>query len=166
MEFEFDDYTCNQFFFDNYNDDELLFFTATEITRFKYKEDYDNQEETIYTLNNFLVDPPNFGVFNKDQDKCIVTSVNDILFVDLRSKFEMDIDDRENISEILNILADDTHFYILANKKNEIVGYYLLMIEINDPEKEAIYLINWQNQLNIRQVDLNFLRDKNDKDEM
>ena len=78
----------------------------------------------------------------------------------------MDIDERESISEILNILADDTYFYILANKKNEVIGYYLLMIEINDPEKEAIYLINWQNKTNIRQVDLNFLRDKNDKNEM
>ena len=78
----------------------------------------------------------------------------------------MDIDERENISEILNILADDTYFYILANKKNDIIGYYLLMIEINDPEKEAIYLINWQNKTNIRQVDLNFLRDTNDKGEM
>lgn len=38
MEFEFDDYTCSQFFFDNENDDELLFFTATEIIRFKYNE--------------------------------------------------------------------------------------------------------------------------------
>ena len=74
-----------------------------------------------------------------------MTSVNDILFIDLKSNFEMDIDDRENISDIRNILADDTHFYILANKKNDVVGYYLLMIEINDPEKEAIYLINWQN---------------------
>ena len=55
----------------------------------------------------------------------------------------MDIDERENISEILNILADDTYFYILANKKNDITGYYLLMIEINDPEKDPIYLINW-----------------------
>ena len=113
-----------------------------------------------------MLDPPNFGVFNKTQDKCIVTSIKDILFIDLRSNFEMDIDEREQISEILNILADDTYFYILANKKNDVIGYYLLMIEIDDPEKEAIYLINWQNKTNIRQVDLNFLRDKNDKNEM
>lgn len=38
MEFEFDDYTCSQFFFDNEDDNELLFFTATEIIRFKYNE--------------------------------------------------------------------------------------------------------------------------------
>jgi len=65
MEFEFDDYTCNQFFFDNDNDNELLFFTATEIIRFKYKEEDADQEDTVYTLRNFLLDPPNFGVFNK-----------------------------------------------------------------------------------------------------
>jgi hypothetical protein len=60
-------------------------------------------------------------------------------------------------------LADEKYFYILANKKYEILGYYLLMIEIDHPEKEAIYLINWTNKLSIRQVDLNFLEDKNDE---
>jgi hypothetical protein len=60
-------------------------------------------------------------------------------------------------------LADEKYFYILANKKYETLGYYLLMIEIDHPEKEAIYLINWTNKLSIRQVDLNFLEDKNDE---
>ena len=82
--------------------------------------------------------------------------------MNLKNGYELDIDDQENISDILNILADDKYFYVLANKKHDILGYYLLMIEINHPEKDPIYLINWTNKCNIRQVDLNFLEDYND----
>ena len=82
MDFEFDDYTCSQFFFNNENNKELFFFTATEIIKLKYTLD-DDREETIYTLKNYLVDPPNFGIFNVDQTKCIITSRADILFIDM-----------------------------------------------------------------------------------
>lgn len=36
MEFAFDDFTCCQFFFDVENSNELIFFTATEVFKFKY----------------------------------------------------------------------------------------------------------------------------------
>ena len=161
MEFAFDDFTCCQFFFDCENSDELIFFTATEVFKFKYKEKED-QEQSLYTLSNWLLDPPNFGIFSKDQQKCIITSCKDILYVNLKTGFEMDIDEQENISDVCNILADEKYFYILANKKADVLGYFLLMIEIDHPEKEAIYLINWTNKLSIRQVDLNFMEDYND----
>lgn len=47
---------------------------------------------------------------------------------------EVDLDDQENISEILNIIGDERYFYVLANKKDGILGYYLLMIDIMNPE--------------------------------
>ena len=46
----------------------------------------------------------------------------DILFVDITAKTEIDIDDRENISSIQNIIADEKNFYILANKKDAKLG--------------------------------------------
>lgn len=104
-----------------------------------------------------MLDPPNFGVFNSDQTICILTSINDILWIDLKSNKEVDLDDQENIGDILNILGDEKYFYILANKRHEKLGFYLLMIEIENPEKPAIYLINWSNKSNIRDVDLNFM---------
>ena len=123
----------------------------------------DDREETIYTLKNYLVDPPNFGIFNEDQTKCIITSRADILFIDLQTKRELDIDDKEGISDIMNVLADEKYFYILANKKDNVIGYYLIMMEIDKPERDTIYLINWKNKTSIQQVDLNFLQDKNDE---
>ena len=92
LEFEFDDFTCVQFFFNKKNNNELLFFTATEIFKFNLLKDSDN-EETLYTLNNFLLDPPSFGIFNDDQSICIVTSRKDILFVNLNTGVEVDIDE-------------------------------------------------------------------------
>jgi hypothetical protein len=47
---------------------------------------------------------------------------------------EVDLDDQEGISELMNILGDENYFYVLANKKNGIIGYYLLMIDIMNPE--------------------------------
>lgn len=156
MDFEFDEYTGSQFFFNIKNNEELFFFKATEITKLKYMLD-DDREETIYTLKNYLVDPPNFGIFNEDQTKCIITSRADILFIDLQTKRELDIDDKEGISDIMNVLADEKYFYILANKKDNVIGYYLIMMEIDKPERDTIYLINWKNKTSIQQVDLNFL---------
>lgn len=111
----------------------------------------------MYELKNFLLDPPNFGCFNEDQTICILTSINDIIWINLNTLKEVDLDEQENIGDILNILGDEKYFYILANKRKDILGYYLLMIEIENPTKPAIYLINWTNKFNIRDVDLNFM---------
>ena len=107
-----------------------------------------------------------FGVFNLDQTKCIVTSFNDVLFLDLETGYERDIDENESIADILNVLADETYFYVLANKKHDLLGYYLLLVDIQNPEEPAKYLINWSNKNCIKQVDLHFMHDYNDDGEM
>jgi len=67
----------------------------------------------------------------------------------------------------MNVIADDKYFYILANKKDNVIGYYLIMMEIDRPERgDTIYLINWKNKTSIQQVDLNFLKDENDEGRM
>jgi len=63
------------------------------------------QEKTLYTFKNYLMDPPNYGVFSGSQSKCIVCSVNDILFMDLNKSYELDIDAKENVGDILNIIC-------------------------------------------------------------
>ena len=111
-----------------------------------------------------------FGVFNLDQTKCILTSFDDVLYIDLETGDERDIDATESISDILNVVADERYFYVLANKKHDLLGYYLLLVDIADPEitpqKPAKYLINWSNKNCIKQVDLHFMHDVNDEGEM
>ena len=110
-----------------------------------------------------MIDPPLFGIFSKCQTKCIVTSINDVLFIDLKTGFELDIDAKENVSNILNIVSDEDYFYIIANKKHDVIGYYLFMMDINKPTAEFEYLINWTNKMNIKSIDLQFLVDEADE---
>ena len=92
-------------------------------------------------MENKLTDYPRFGVFNKKHTIFIVTSNYDILFVNMLEPTEIDIDEQEEIGSIQNIVADETYFYVLANKRKEKVGVFLLMIHIEDPDRDCIYLI-------------------------
>lgn len=87
-----------------------------------------------------------------------------MLFVDIQNDTEVDIDEKEKISDIQNIVSDDKFFYVLANRKNKKIGYYLFMFEIekaHDKDYKYTYLINWMNKTKIAQVDINFLEEVN-----
>ena len=154
-DFEFKD-ACITFHFNKKNSNELYFFTQTELFKWDYTDE-GKQRETVYNLENELGEQPKFGQFSPDQKKFIVTSAVDILYVDTNKKYEVDFDDKEDISNIENILADDKHFYVLANKKEGRLGYYLLSIEIDNPDKESEYLINWNNKLDIGNCDIQMM---------
>tara|TARA_B110000285_G_C15135793_1_gene626806 strand:+ start:1683 stop:2189 length:507 start_codon:yes stop_codon:yes gene_type:complete len=157
--FDFPD-ACIRFHFDISDDKCLIFFSMTKVFKFDYLLEEDNIS-VIYELDNELDDIPKFGVFNANQSKFIVNSSQDVLYVDMEKKLEIDLDEREGISIILNIIRsnDDKHFYILANKKNEMLGYYLFDVSINNPVEESQYLINWNNKLNISDVDMHILEE-------
>ena len=87
----------------------------------------------------------------------IVTSSKDILYVNMVEEIEVDIDDAEGISDIKNIIYKNNHFYIIANKKDQKLGYYLLDYDQDEPEKEAAYLIQWDNKLDIGDVNMSIL---------
>ena len=55
--------------------------------------DASGKRKTIYKFENPLEEQPNFGIFNDDQTKFIVTSALDILFVDMNTELEIDIDE-------------------------------------------------------------------------
>ena len=142
---------CIQFIFKSTKDDELLFFDKKRVFSFNYKTE---KKQTIYQMNNELGDTPNFGIFNNDQSIFIVTSSKDLLYVDTRNGLEIDLDDREEVSNLQNIITDDEYFYVLANKKEKRLGYYLFKVNVYDPEEESEYLINWTNKLDIGDCDL------------
>ena len=65
-------------------------------------------------------------------------------------------------------MADDHYFYILANKKEGKLGFYLYKLVFNKPysdkgKKESDYLIRWNNKLDIADVDV-ALMDEKDKE--
>lgn len=65
------------------------------------------------------------------------------------------------MANIQAIHACDQYFYVLANKKSDRLGYYFFSINIDNPEEEPDYFMNWTNKLDIACADLNVLREYN-----
>lgn len=128
--------------------------------KFDYKSNQLNRE-FVYQIQNQCEDFPNFGYFNQSQNKFIITSSQDCLYVDTEKNIEIDLDEQEMIANIQNIMSDEERFYVFANKKEGRLGYYLFSIDIDDPEKEPEYFINWTNKLDIANCDLSLLKERN-----
>ena len=71
---------------------------------------------------------------------------------------EIDLAEQEGVAGVESVLADETDFYVLANKREHKLGYYLFTVNQDDPEgvrgspgprSEKKYLINWNNKLDI-----------------
>lgn len=159
---------CTQFEFSVDDEGELLFFTSDQLFAFRHADEEKTKKQlrrqaagervtlderyrrrSVYRYRNRLDCQPNFGQFSRDQSKFIVTSNENLLFVDMREGDEIDLDEREGIGQIETIAADDAHFIILANKKDGKLGYFLLVMSIDNPHKPARYLMNWQSRIDI-----------------
>jgi len=95
---------CMQFDFDKKSNDHLIFFSNEEVFRYNYVSE---EKQTIYTYKNPLEEQPTFGVFNEDQTKFMVTSDEDIIFVNIKTGREIDFDEREGLGNIQNIIHDE-----------------------------------------------------------
>jgi len=76
------------------------------------------------------------------------------LFVDIVKGDEVDIFDKEGVSEIKSITSDDENFWILGNRKQNDkgisnLGIYLFSINLTNPRGESNYLLQWTNKLDI-----------------
>lgn len=156
-DFEFKE-ACIQFEFNNKNSKELLFFTREEVFKWDYLDEA-KEKEQFYKFDNALDANPKFGVFNSDQSKFIITSSEDILFVDIHKQIEIDLDEREEVSAIQNIISDKENFYCLANKKESRLGFYLFSVSMEDPDKSSEYLIKWTNKLDIGNCDMHIMKE-------
>ena len=65
------------------------------------------------------------------------------------------------INEIRTILYDeeDEEFYLVANKKNELLGFFVIKFKFDDPTKFEEITV-WRNKLQIGDVTLRILRGK------
>ena len=77
--------------------------------------------------------------------------------MDISKALEIDLDEREDVSQIRNIYASKNCFYVLANKKSRKLGYYLFTVNIEKPDENSEYLINWNNKLDINNCNLQVL---------
>ena len=92
----------------------------------------------------------------------MVATFYDVLFVDLVNHQEFDIDDQFHIGDIRSIVYIKKSYYLLANKFQKLLGYYLIQIKENDPcNNEPTYLINWKSRLDISDANLYLLDNPN-----
>ena len=93
----------------------------------------------------------------------VVATTTDLHYVNIDTTYEVDIDQGEYITDIEAIAADENTFYILANKKDQRLGYYLVMIDNQNPHKDAgrpsRYLISWTNKLDFADANMYLMKE-------
>ena len=90
----------------------------------------------------------------------IVTSANDCLYMDIKTKYSADLDDRENIKAIQKVFSHGDNFYILCNKRNHQLGFHLLIFDTNKPEEKCVQLVGWNHMLDIANAEIQLLKFK------
>jgi hypothetical protein len=101
--------------------------------------------------------------FDKTQTKVIVASTDDVLWIDIANRVELDIDNEYQIRDIKSILFIEDKFYVLANKYQRKLGYFLLEIDVNLDQslkkgKGVRYVIKWENKLEIDDASLQYIK--------
>jgi len=116
---------------------------------------------TIFKFKERFLSQPQFFHPNEDQTILVTASNRDGVYLNMRTNQEIDIDDTYNIAAIKEITydEDDKIFYILTNKLNEKLGFFVLSMKENDPEG-AKFLIKWKNKLDIGDTNFYVLRNR------
>lgn len=91
----------------------------------------------------------------------MVSSATDCLYVDWQKKFELDVDETYEVTKIKSLIydAEEGAWYILANKYEEKLGFFVLKLFELEPEKGR-FLIRWRNKLENGNPNIFVLRDK------
>jgi hypothetical protein len=120
----------NQFVFKERSPDEILVADSHQIMSFNYET---GESSSLYVFQNYLNSQPVYCVFNKGQDKVVIATFYDVLYVDIKKDLEVDIDNLYHVGDIRSIVNFENKFYVLANKQERLLGYYLLEIDEKTP---------------------------------
>ena len=72
---------------------------------------------------------------------------------------EIDVDDKFLLGDIKSILFKNNKFYVLANKSEKKLGYFLLELDHDlNLCKAPKYVIKWENKLEIDDASLNIFQ--------
>lgn len=84
-----------------------------------------------------------------------------LIYVDMRKKepFEINFAVNENLDDFKQISANETHFFVIANKRNRMLGFYMFQIEIENPNREVEYFLGWVNKTDISDVDICLMKE-------
>ena len=90
-----------------------------------------------------------------------MSSPEDCVYVNMHRNYELDIDQTFGIDVIKGILYDEVHqlFFLLCNKYNEKLGFYVMKIAEHDPHRTK-FMIKWKNKSDIGDPFMCILEDK------
>lgn len=93
--------------------------------------------EVIHMFNPPLLCQPDYFVADPEQRRFVIASSDDGIWVDLKTRREVDLDRLYKIRMILNILYDSEtkEFYMLSNKRHGKLGFFLVKFCSNEPKK-------------------------------
>lgn len=162
-DFEFKD-ACPQFEFNRRNSQELLMFTQEEVCLIDYMQAHIEMRQIVHEVKNQLDASPTTGIFSDDQTKFVMASSSSCLYVDLKKNLEIDIDQKEEVDEIMSAICVKDQFYVLANKKQRMLGFYVFIIDSNRPKDKCHYLINRFHGLDITDCNMHYMRPQGEVD--
>lgn len=94
--FDFDD-ACRQFVFSNVDNRVLYFFTAEHVFEYNYMT---ATRMLLYQYSSRLDDPPTLGTFDDEQQRFIVASDLDVVYVNMKDGQHVDLAREEELSAI------------------------------------------------------------------
>ena len=96
---------------------------------------------------------------NDAQTVMITASPQDGIYLDLIKKSEVDLDDLYQIGCMKEIIYDheDGVFYILANKFEEKLGFFIIRMNEKNPTQHT-FLTKWKNKLDLGDANIFVLR--------
>ena len=98
----------------------------------------------------------------------MIASPEDGLYLDLSKEEipeEFDTNKNYNISSIKDVIYDseDRKFFVLSNKFQEKLGFFILKMNEMDPGSAPKFLIKWKNRLDIGDPNMVILRNHDTK---
>jgi hypothetical protein len=90
----------------------------------------------------------------------VIASAEDGIYLDLSKQQEVDLDEKFKIGSIKEIIhdEDDGVFYILANKYEEKLGFFLIKMNADNPDEHR-FLTKYKNKLDIGDCSIKVMRD-------
>ena len=114
---------------------------------------------------------------NDIQDKMVISSQEDGIYLDIKKENEIDLDNEFKIGIIKEIIHDeeDKCFYMVANKYDEKLGFFIIRMDEDDPlgfykdesgkkVMKSRFLTKYKNKLDIGDCKLSVMREENLKE--
>ena len=85
----------------------------------------------------------------------MAASRQDGIWVDLKSKKEVDLDEIFDVNLICEVILDEDEgqFYFLSNMRQGKLGFFLIRFSVSDPNKHD-YLTMWRHKLDIADANM------------